>query len=474
VAPSKPPKRIDQPTPARALAELPSVDRCIAAIQAHCQTPELSRDYLKRVVRAVLAELRSTMTAGDGVAAAAGKPLLDEVVARARERIDADRPRMQPVVNATGVILHTNLGRALLAESALAAMVTAARAPVNLEYSLATGDRGDRDDLIEQELCELTGAEGATVVNNNAAAVLLVLNSLAEGREVIVSRGELIEIGGSFRLPDVMARAGALLREVGTTNRTHRDDYARAIGPQSALLMKVHPSNYRIVGFTATVELRELVELARLHDLVVVEDLGAGALIDLSRFGLPREPVVRESIDAGAALVTFSGDKLLGGPQAGVVVGQARLIARLKRNPLWRALRCDKLRLAALEATLRLYRQSAEPERALPTLRLLTRPLAAIAEIAENARALLVQQLGPEFTVTIVESRAQIGSGAQPAEELVSRALKITHPELSATQIAARFRRARIIGRVHDDAFLLDLRAVESAESLVPPTLATA
>jgi L-seryl-tRNA(Ser) seleniumtransferase len=357
--------------------------------------------------------------------------------------------------------MHTNLGRAILAESAIDAVAEAARSAVNLEFDIEHGGRGDRDDLVEHDLIELTGAEAATVVNNNAAAVLLALNTIAEGREAIVSRGELIEIGGAFRIPDVMKKSGARLCEVGTTNRTHRADYVNAIGSDTALILKVHPSNYRIVGFTSEVELAELVEIARERGVAVMEDLGSGALIDLSEYGLPKEPIVAERVTAGADIVTFSGDKLLGGPQAGLIVGKRELVERIKRNPLKRALRCDKLTLAALAATLRLYIRSNELAEELPTLRLLSRTAAAIRTAAVRGRDIVAERLGPQFTVEVVESEAEVGSGAQPAEPLQSSAIRITHPNRSPEAIAAMFRRARIIGRITADAFHLDMRTVE-------------
>jgi L-seryl-tRNA(Ser) seleniumtransferase len=298
-------------------------------------------------------------------------------------------------------------------------------------------------------------------VNNNAAAVLLVLSTLAQGHEVVVSRGELVEIGGSFRIPDVMASAGARLREVGTTNRTHLKDYAAAIGPDTAMLMKVHPSNYQVVGFTASVELSELAALGARHAIPVIEDLGAGALIDLSVFGLPREPIVRERVAAGAALVTFSGDKVLGGPQAGIIVGRRDLVARLKANQLWRALRCDKLGLAALAATLRLYQQSRQLTAELPTLRILLRAPGHLEEVANRARELLKERLADDFQLTVVACGASIGSGSLPGAQLESRAVQISHPVISAATIAAAFRRAGVIGRIHDGSFLLDVRTIE-------------
>jgi L-seryl-tRNA(Ser) seleniumtransferase len=397
--------------------------------------------------------------------------MVAEIVRMACEFAAADEPLLRPVVNATGVVLHTNLGRALLAEAAIEAVVRAARSPVNLEYDFESGGRGDRDALIEEELCELTGAQAATVVNNNAAAVLLALNSIADGREVIVSRGELIEIGGAFRIPDVMASSGARLREVGTTNRTHPRDYAAAIGSDTAMLLKVHPSNYRIIGFTAEVSLAEMVEIGNAHDLPVMEDLGSGALVDLKLHGLPsvvNEPIVADRVATGAGLVTFSGDKLLGGPQAGLIVGRRDLIDRLKANPLKRALRCDKLTLAALEATLRLYLRTGDIAMDLPTLRQLRRTPAELEVAATRARGYLADRLGPEFTIEVVVSASEIGSGALPTAEIESRALRITHRELSPDSIANLFRHARppVIGRITDGAFLLDLRAVEDPAAL--------
>jgi L-seryl-tRNA(Ser) seleniumtransferase len=445
---------------------LPSVDECLKAAEKEPTLTHLGREYLKLAVQRALATLRELIASGD--APATRERILEEVVRATRDAVEADEPALRPVINATGVVLHTNLGRAILAESAIEAVELAARSAVNLEYDLESGARGDRDSLVERELCALTGAEAATVVNNNAAAVLLALNTLAEGREVIVSRGELIEIGGSFRIPDVMARSGARLREVGTTNRTHPRDYASAIGPETALLLKVHPSNYRIVGFTAEVSLAELVEVGHAHNLAVMEDLGAGALVDMSAYGLPREPVVAERIAAGAAIVTFSGDKLLGGPQAGVIVGRRELVERLKANPLRRALRCDKLILAALEATLRLYLRSADLAENLPTLRLLIRTPGELELIATKVREILAVRLGDKFKLDVVDSTSEIGSGALPTEELKSHAVRVTHPELSPNAIAAMFRRARppVIGRITDGAFHLDMRTIEDPAAL--------
>jgi L-seryl-tRNA(Ser) seleniumtransferase len=452
------------------LRAMPSVDECLRACESAGGIAGLRREYVRMMVRRAQAETRAAILScseTDPAGSDARVQLLQEIVGRVGAAIQADEPALRPVVNATGVVLHTNLGRALLAEPAIEAMATAARSAVNLEYDLETGGRGERDALVEEALCAITGAEAATVVNNNAGAVLLALKSLAAGREVIVSRGELVEIGGSFRLPDLMEHSGARLREVGTTNRTHPGDYESAIGPDTAFLLKVHPSNYRVVGFTAEVGLPELVEIGRRHGIYVVEDLGSGALVDLAQSGLPREPLVAERVTAGAALVTFSGDKLLGGPQAGVAVGRRDLITRMRSNALRRALRCDKLILAALEATLRLYLRSGDLSAALPTIRHLSRTTGELATLAARAREILSERLGNGFQIEVVPLASQIGSGAQPTEEIHSRGIRITHDDLASEAIAAMFRAARppIIGRIADDAFLLDMRTVDDASA---------
>jgi len=422
------------------------------------------RDHVVEAVRLVFAETRRALDVGAEV------PEDDILVARVAARLDASAaPRLGRVVNATGVVLHTNLGRAPLAEAAVDALVVAARGAVNLELDLVTGRRGSRDGLVEDDLRALTGAEAALVVNNNAAAVLLAVAVLAAGREVVVSRGELVEIGGSFRMPEVMAIGGARLREVGTTNRTHADDYRAAIGPATGLIVKAHTSNYRIVGFTASVALPDLVAIGRSAGVPVLEDLGSGALVDLAGYGLPREPLVHERIAAGADLVTFSGDKLLGGPQAGIVVGRASLVARLAQHPLRRALRPDKLTLAALGATLRLYREAPDLREALPVLRWLTRPIEEMEQVGRTLAPELAARLGPGHRITLVASEAEAGSGALPVEPLASRALAVEHPERSPEEIGARFRHARppVLGRIHDGRFLLDLRGIFSPADLL-------
>jgi len=448
-----------------ALRALPSVDQLMRGAAA-ALLAAAPRPLVLAALRAVLDDCRS--------AARAGAPVdSDEavLVARARDWLNAvASPRLRRVVNASGVVLHTNLGRAVLAEPAVSALLDAARGACNLEIDLVSGRRGARDEHIAAHLCALSGAAAATAVNNNAAAVLLALNTFAEGREVVVSRGELVEIGGSFRIPDILAKSGAHLREVGTTNRTHARDYEQAIGERTALLLKVHPSNYRIDGFTAEVPLAELVEIGKRRGIAVMEDLGSGALIDLEPYGLPAEPVVAARVALGADVVTFSGDKLLGGPQAGLLVGSGEAIAAVERNPLKRALRCDKLTLAALEATLRLYRTSPDLAAVLPTLRLLTRPVEELEDLGERTVPLLRAALGAEYEVELVAAECEVGSGAQPTRSLESRAVVISHPRVGAQEVAARFRGAdpAIIGRVHQDRFWLDLRCVDTAESLVP------
>jgi len=377
---------------------------------------------------------------------------------------------VQRIVNATGVVLHTNLGRARLSEAAAARAYEAARFPCAVEYDVERGSRGHRDEAVERHLIALTGAEAATVVNNNAAAVLLMLDTLAAGREVVVSRGELVEIGGSFRIPEIMKKSGAVLREIGTTNRTHVEDYARAITPQTAMMLKVHTSNYHIVGFTAAVGLRELRALADQHPgVIVAEDLGSGALVDLEPYGLGHEPLVGEQLSEGADIVTFSGDKLLGGPQSGILAGRRDLIERMRRNPLVRALRCDKMTLASLEETLRAYRYESAAV-AIPTLRALTRPVAELERIGREALPLLQAVLGDQYVVELIATAARAGAGARPDLAIESRALAVNSLACSASEIAARFRRAKppIVGRVEKDRFLLDLRTIDDPSEIVP------
>jgi L-seryl-tRNA(Ser) seleniumtransferase len=451
------------------LRDLPGVDRLLAHEKARALLARFRRPYVLQQCREVLDELRTAIKNGQAISDGG---LADEsILARLEERIGvASDLGLTRVVNATGTVLHTNLGRALLAKEATDAVRRASAAAVNLEYDLVRGERGRREQVIEELLVDLTGAEAATVVNNNAAAVLLALNTLARGQEVVVSRGELIEIGGAFRIPEIMERSGAILREVGTTNRTHAADYERAITERTGLLLKVHTSNYRIVGFVADVSLPELVAIGRKRGVPVMEDLGSGALVDLSQYGLPKEPVVAERISLGADVVTFSGDKLLGGPQAGLVVGTAACLSQLSSNPLHRALRCGKLTIAALEATLRLYRESADITSRIPTLRAFIRPLAEMEALGTCVIPAIEQALGPAFHASLEDSTSQVGSGALPTEELPTKVIAVTHDSLEAHRIAERFRHARppIVGRVKDDRFLLDLRTIFDADDLIP------
>jgi L-seryl-tRNA(Ser) seleniumtransferase len=379
---------------------------------------------------------------------------------------DSAQPALKSVFNLTGIVLHSNLGRANLADAAIDAMNRVATGANNLEYDLAKGQRGDRDSHIESLICELTGAEAATVVNNNAAAVLLTLNTLALGKTVPVSRGELVEIGGSFRVPDIMGRSGCRLVEVGTTNRTHLKDYANAIDADTALLMRVHTSNYRIEGFTNTVPETELATLAEENNIPFVVDMGCGNLIDLKALGLPHEATAQQTLHHGADLVLFSGDKLLGGPQAGIIAGRSDLVASIKQNPLKRALRLDKVTLAALEATLQLYRNPNELVSTLPTLRLLTRAEDDIRQQADRLGPNVSSHLGDSYRVETASVSSQIGSGALPVEVLPSAALSITAANGEDEPLRSLAHRLRqlpkpVIGRLHNGSLLLDLRCLE-------------
>ncbi|HEX4182847.1 MAG TPA: L-seryl-tRNA(Sec) selenium transferase [Caulobacteraceae bacterium] len=448
---------------------LPSVSIILESAEALQSLERFGRAAATAAIRQAVSDARQVLRNQ-----ASDAPTIAELADRASEILEAEaRSSLRPLLNLTGTVLHTNLGRAILAEAAVGAAVTAMRETVALEYDVARGGRGERDDHLRELLCELTGAEDATVVNNNAAAVLLCLNTLAAGRDAIVSRGELIEIGGAFRMPDIMVRAGAVMVEVGTTNRTHAKDYRAALGPQTGVILKVHTSNYRIEGFTAEVEVAVLAEIAAGAGVPVVNDLGSGTLVDLSAYGLQREPTVREALDQGAHLVTFSGDKLLGGPQAGFIVGDRALIDRINRNPMKRALRVDKIRLAAIEATLRLYRDPERLAERLPTLSFLTRPKAEIEALARRLRPVLGARLGAGFSVEVCECSSQVGSGALPLDTIASAGLEIRpEPALgggAVERLAAAFRGLRwpIIGRIHDGALFLDLRCLADEERFV-------
>ena len=453
-------------TPARA-SDIPSLDRLLNdAVFAPLLT-KYARTQVTDALRGELERLRGRAVGGDLTIGALSTEVIAGNVHAALER--RARPQLRAVFNLTGTVLHTNLGRALLADTAVQSVVRALVAPVNLEFDLNSGGRGDRDDLVEPLLCELTGAEAATVVNNNAAAVLLMLNTLANRREVLVSRGELVEIGGAFRIPDVMRSAGAKLVEVGTTNRTHASDYVNAMAAHTALLMKVHTSNYAISGFTASVSVAELAAMGRARGVPVGVDLGSGSLIDLSLWGLPKEPTVRDTVAAGADLVTFSGDKLLGGPQAGIIVGRRDLIQRLKKNPLKRALRVGKLTLAALEPVLALYRAPEALAERLTTLRLLTRSAADIEAQARRLLPVVQAASGEAYEVTADAMTSQIGSGALPGDRLPSHGLCVRKAagrrgSLSRLEEQLRELPRPIIGRMAEKTLWLDLRCLEAAD----------
>ena len=449
------------------LRNLPAVDTVLNSPPAGIILERFGRAASKNAVRAALKEARVTLQAGG-----CSVPSAERIAAQSLAYLEnEDRSTLLPLFNLSGTVLHTNLGRAALAEAAIEAAVAAMRNAVALEFDLETGKRGERDDHVRALLCSLTGAEDATVVNNNAAAVLLCLNTLANGREAVVSRGELIEIGGAFRMPEIMARAGARLIEVGTTNRTHPTDYLSALSTETGVILKVHTSNYRIEGFTCEVATRELSAIAKKASVALLHDLGSGTLIDLATYGLDREPTVREAIAEGADIVTLSGDKLLGGPHAGFVVGRRDLIAAINRNPMKRALRVDKIRLAAIEATLKLYRDPGRLSERLPTLRFLIRPRQEIEALAARALPHVAQAFGEGFAVDLCECRSQIGSGALPLETIESAGLSIrASGGGGAIQDLARRLRALptpVIGRIEKDRLVLDFRCLTDEEAFL-------
>lgn len=453
--------------------DLPSIDKLLRAEAVRSLLAAHGHTLVAGEARGLLEGLRTQVLAGSLVERS--QVQIDALAAALAERVDTRlAPRLRPVLNLTGTVIHTNLGRAVLADAALQHLLTVMAAPNNLEYDLASGGRGDRDSIVEELLCTLTGAEAATVVNNNAAAVLLTIAALARDREVIVSRGELVEIGGAFRMPDVMASAGAHMVEVGTTNRTHPRDYELAINQRTALVMKVHTSNYMVQGFTAAVDEATLAGIAHAHGVPLATDLGSGSLVDLAHHGLPREPLPQEMLAAGCDVVTFSGDKLMGGPQAGLIVGSKAAVDRIRKYPMKRALRMSKLPLAALEATLMLYLRPERLKQDLPTLRLLTRPADAIRTQAHALLPAVAEAVAPRFTVEVVELQGQIGSGSLPIERLPSAGLALapagtskkgTGTALDALAGALRSLPQPVIGRIAEDRLLLDLRCLEDSTS---------
>ncbi len=453
------------------LSAIPSIEKLLGSAAL---SPTLTR-YGHQVVRDALREVTASIR-GE-VSAGTLSPSKEEAANLVAQRLNQylvreQRPTLVRVFNLTGTVLHTNLGRSVLAPVAVTAIAQAAESAVTIEFDLVSGKRGDRDTHVESLICELTGAKAATVVNNNAAAVMICLNAIAANREVIVSRGQLVEIGGSFRIPDIMQTANAVLREVGTTNRTHLADFDKAIGPETAALMVVHPSNYQIQGFTHQPTRNELANLAHRHDLPLIDDLGSGTLIDLEQYGLGHEPTVREALAGGADLVTFSTDKLLGGPQGGIIVGRADLVARIKKSPMKRAMRCDKLTLAALEATLALYRHPERLADQLPVLARLTRNPEDIAAQATRISAVMQTELADYADCTVAACESQIGSGALPGNVLPSTAVAIRPANNSGSALEHWSRTLRelprpVLGRVSDRKLLLDMRTMDDEPGFI-------
>jgi L-seryl-tRNA(Ser) seleniumtransferase len=449
------------------LKNLPKIDDVLLILEKQGLFEGTAKEIVKEVCRSVVGDLRERILSGKEDLAEWRMPLIEQVADRVREQVELlHRPRLRRVVNATGIILHTNLGRSPLCPQAVAAIVEVSRGYSNLEFDLQQGRRGLRYDHVQGILCTLTGAEDALVVNNNAAAVLLVLNTLAAEREAIVSRGELIEIGGEFRIPEVMEKSGARLREVGATNRTHLKDYEKAISKETGLILKVHTSNYKIVGFTEEIALPALVALGKKHGIPVMDDLGSGCLIDLERYGLLREPTVADTLQTGVDVITFSGDKLLGGPQAGIILGKWDILRKIKNNPLNRALRIDKLTLAALEATLIQY---LNPETALSEIRTLRALTAPVSEMARMARRLLngLRRLDLSgFTFSLQKGVSLAGGGSLPTQEIPTALISVRSASLPVNKIEKRLRclDVPIIARIAEDELLLDLRTLAEEE----------
>jgi L-seryl-tRNA(Ser) seleniumtransferase len=438
---------------------LPAINEVLEMPPVQALAPYHSHELIVAAIRQELTDLRQRLGQGEQVD---GQKSAESVAAKVVERLGREMlPKLRPVINATGIVLHTNLGRAPIAEEAAKAAYEAARGYLNLELDLESGKRSSRQNVIREWVCRLTGAESATAVNNNAAATVIALRALCQGKEVIISRGQLIEIGGSFRIPEIMSVSGAILREVGTTNITRLADYERAIGPVTGALMQVHTSNYRISGFTQAVPLADLVELGRSRGLPVIDDIGSGALLDFGQFGFTGEPVARDSIAAGAALVLFSGDKLLGGPQAGILAGRKEFIQRIEKDPLMRAFRLDKMTLAALEATLRLYLNQDRALQEVPGLRMLGVPLAEMRQRAE-VLAVGLREIEGVAKVRVSEDIAFVGGGSLPDQSMKTCVIEIEARDVSDEELAYRLRvgSPAVIGRLRDNKLVLDLRTV--------------
>lgn len=445
------------------LRALPKVDECVLEMMDQLDA-EVPAKLIKKAVQGAIQTERERILEGEGGDVPLTKGEWNARFARAiRKKAQSNLRR---VFNGTGVIIHTNLGRSILSKNTTDSLVKAGGHYSNLEFNLGTGKRGSRYSLVEDIICDLTGAEAALVVNNNAAAVLIALETLAKGREVIVSRGQLVEIGGSFRIPDVMAKSGACLKEVGATNRTHLYDYENAITEYTSLLLKVHTSNFRIIGFTSEVNAEDLVALARKHGLTTMEDLGSGSLIDLSQYGFPKEPTVQEIVRAGVDVVTFSGDKLLGGPQAGIIVGKTDVISKIKKNPLNRALRIDKFTLAALESVLREYYDLEKALMNVPTVRMLTISQEVLKKRAQRLSRLLRKKLEKHIRIEIVETTSRVGGGALPEHKLASWALRLDPLSTSISRLENGLRELDIpiIGRIENERYLLDVRTIGDSE----------
>ena len=448
------------------LRMLPGVDYILELSKEDPLFNDIPKSVLVRSIRSVVENLRTIIM--DGEQDITETKFSDSVILeRVKNSVkQAMTSNLKRVVNATGIVVHTNLGRSLLAKDAVENLLTIASRYSNLEFDLSKGKRGSRYSSVEDILCEISGAQAAMVVNNNAGAVFLCLETLSRGKKVIVSRGELVEIGGSFRIPDVMAKSGAVLKEVGTTNRTHFPDYENAIEHDTGLLLKVHKSNFSVLGFTAEVSLEELVALGTTYQIPVMEDLGSGTFVDFTKYGLLKEPTVQESVAAGVDVVTFSGDKLLGGPQAGIIVGKKDLIDRIKKNPITRALRIDKLTLAALESTLRHYRNIDREIDSIPTLRMITLPLDHIEKRAKELAKLMKNAGDPRISVCLVDVFSRPGGGAFPLQKLPSKGVGVKVQGISANAVEKKMRGndIPIIGRIEEDRFIMDLRTIQDDE----------